>query len=358
MPTASAHSGTTHAGTPHWLLLLLTLFGLVAVAASVAGVRRGVLGSRLGVGGGLLGFLVGGFGGIGLVELQVVADVGPTLTPYYPVASLLVGSTVAVGSVVAGGTLWPTRPDYALLGVVLGTWIAYPAVMPNQGLLHPLGYLLVFAVLALVVAILRRDAGALLARVRSDAAARRVGALTFACVGVFLVFSAGTLTLNPDDGVNKPTHGVVTTLDVADPLVMWPAVEFFFPSVPLSGMVSVGTFLLFSLLAGLVALNAAAVVAAWRAGGDGASAQTLGGMVATTGATACCCCAPAMYGVLSAAFGTAATPAYWAFMDSSSPVSAVFLGLSIVLLTASLVRSPSTGTAARCEVPPGDPAAD
>ena len=357
-PTVSAHSGTTHAGTPHWILLALTLTGLAAVCGCIVGVRRGLLDPHVGATGGLVGFIVGGLGGVGLVEMQVVAEVGPKLAPYYPIASFLIGSSVMVGSVVAGRFLWPTRLDYTLLGVSLGAWIVYPAVMPNQGILHPLGYVLVFAVPALIVTVLRRDASPLIGRVLSDAAARRVGALTFVCVGIFLAFSAGTVTLNPDDGVNKPAHRFVTTLDVADPLVMWPAVEFFYPSIPLSGMISVGTLLLFSFLAGLVALNAATITAEWRAGRDGTSARTLGGMVATTGATACCCCAPAMYGVISAVFGTAATPAYWAFMDSSSPVSASFLALSVALLTASLVRSSATENAARCGVLPREAAAD
>ena len=288
----------------------------------------------------------------------MVAAVGPQLNQYYPIASFLVGSTVMVASVLAGRMLWPTRFDYTLLGVALGAWIMYPVVMPNQGILHPFGYLLVLAVPTLVGTVLRHDASSLVGRVRSDTTARRVGALTFVCVGVFLAFSAGTLTLNPDDGVNKPTHGFVTTLDVADPLVTWPAVEFFFPSIPLSGMLSVGTLLLFSLLAGLVALNAATVTTQWRAGQDGTSARTFGGMIATTGATACCCCAPAMYGVISAVFGASATPAYWAFMDSSSPVSASFLALSVVFLTASLVRSAAVENTEQCEVVPQEAAAD
>lgn len=47
------------------------------------------------------------------------------------------------GSLIAGRLRWPERPRYAFLGILLGGWTMYPAVMPNGGIWHPLGYILV-----------------------------------------------------------------------------------------------------------------------------------------------------------------------------------------------------------------------
>lgn len=89
----------------------------------------------------------------------------------------------------------------------------------------------------------------------------------------------------------------VTTVSVASPLVVWPAVEFYLPAIPLSGVISVGSVLLFSLLGGLVGLNLTVVTAQWHAGRNAASTGSLLEALTTSGATACCCCAPAMYRV-------------------------------------------------------------
>jgi hypothetical protein len=131
----------------------------------------------------------------------------------------------------------------------------------------------------------------------------------------------------------------ITTVMLADPLVSWPAVEFYFPSVPLSGFVSVGTVLLFGFIGSLVGLNVAFVANQWERASDAESSRALFGSLAASGATACCCCAPAMYGVASAVLGAAASPIYWAFMDPTSPVGGTFFAVSVLLLTTSLVRS-------------------
>lgn len=168
---------------------------------------------------------------------------------------------------------------------------------------------------------------------------RIAGLTSGVLVTVFLAFSAGTITLNPGSGVNVPDGQLITTLPVANPLVMWPAVEVYFPSIPFSGMVSVGTAILFSFLETLVALNVAVLVAGWESSADVASSRSLFGTAATTGATACCCCAPALYGITSAILGASASPLYWTFMDSTSPLSGLFLAGSLLLLTGSLVQT-------------------
>jgi hypothetical protein len=342
---AAAHSGTTHAGTPHWLLFVLALVGGAVVAGSVAAYRNALLGGTVGA---LLAFggaIVGAFGLVGLVELQVVAETAPTLTDAWPRVNLVVGALMATGSLVVGRLKWPGRPRYAALGILLAGWVVYPVVMANGGTYHPAGYALVFAVVAAIAYVLKRDAWSVVQSLRLDRRSLAAGLLAGGLFTVFFVFSAGTLTLNPDSGVGLPTEPLVVFLPVSDPLVAWPAVEFVFPSIPLAGYVSVGTVLLMAVLGGLVALNVGVLVQQLRAAepravGDGGEARTSAlGMVASTGATACCCCAPAFYGVLSVLFGASATPAYWAFLDPSSPVGGVFFAASVVLLLGSVIRA-------------------
>ncbi|WP_435181407.1 hypothetical protein [Halorussus sp. AFM4] len=348
----AAHEGTTHAGTPHSILLLFVVLGLGIVIGSGVAVRRRLISGRLGILGAFAGFGIGGFGGIGLVEIQVVAATGPQLTEWYPIASLVVGSMVMLGSQVLGMIYWPRKPRYLGLGILLGVWIMYPALLPNQGVLHPLGYLLVPAIPLSIGYILWHDARGVLRTVVSQRFPRAVGMISAVLFSVFFAFSAGTLSINPDTSAGMRTEGFVTTLPVSGPLVYWPAVEFYLPSIPLAGMVSLGTLLLFGLLGGLIGLNAAVVAVQWDGADDTASTRALAGTLTTTGATACCCCAPAMYGITSAIFGAAATPVYWAFMDPSSPVGGLFFAASVLLLTGSLLRATgSRGTRVNCEVP-------
>lgn len=341
VPTASAHTGTTHAGTPHWVLLGLFVLGLLLIGTARWASTRTVLSNRWGASAMLVGFVLAGLGAIGLVEIQVVATVGPSLNHLYPVASLLVGTTVMVASLLVTRRYWPDRPRYAALGTLLGAWIVYPVTFANDGITNPLGYVIVVSLPLLVGYVVWRDAEPVLRSAFDSSFSRRVGLSTAVFTTVVVAFSAGTVTVNPDPGVNTPTEGFLKTFPVADPLVTWPAIEFFVPAIPLAGMVSVGTVILFGVLGGLVGLNAAVVTDQWQAGRDLSLRGSLFGSLTTTGATACCCCAPAMYGVVSAVFGTAATPVYWAFMDTASPLSSAFLTASVLLLTASLVHAAS-----------------
>lgn len=344
--TAAAHSGTTHAGTPHWLLFLLAFVGLASTVGAFAAYRRDRVGGSTAARVALVGALAGGFGLVGLVELQVVADTGPQIRDVYPTLSLLVGAAMAVGSLVVARLRWPDRPRYAALGILLACWVVYPVVMPNGGTYHPVGYVLVATVVFAVAYVVRRDAWGVLSSLRRDRRPLAAGGVAGALFVAFFSFSAGTLTLNPDAGVGAPTESTVVFLPVADPLVAWPAVEFVFPSVPMAGFVSVGTVVLMALLGGLVALNVGVLVQQARAERSEHGTTSALGMVATTGATACCCCAPAFYGVLSVLFGAAATPAYWAFLDPTSPVGGVFFAASVLLLLGSVVRA-TGGSGAR-----------
>ena len=342
---AAAHSGTTHAGTPHWLLFALAFVGIGVAVVTMAAYRRGRIDGTTGAAAGLVAALAGGFGLVGLVELQVVADTGPQIRSIYPTLSLVVGAAMAVGSLVVGRRRWPERPRYVALGVLLAAWVVYPIVMPNGGTYHFLGYVLVATVVFAVGYVLYRDAWGVVQSLRRDRRPLGAGLAAGALFVGFFAFSAGTITLNPDPGVGAPTESLVVFLPVADPLVAWPAVEFVFPSIPLAGFVSVGTVVMMGLLGSLVAVNVGVLVQQARAESAADGGTSALGMVATTGATACCCCAPAFYGVLSVLFGAAATPAYWAFLDPTSPVGGVFFAASVVLLLGSIIRATGGGQA-------------
>ena len=343
--TAAAHSGTTHAGTPHWLLFALVLLGGGVAASAVTAYRRDAVEGTTSAMLALSAAVVGAFGLVGLVELQVVAETPPTLTDIYPTLSLVVGVAMAVGSLVVGRLRWPRRPRYAALGLLLAAWIVYPVAMHNGGVYNPLGHVLVVSVVLAVGYVLWRDAWGIVQSLRRDRRPLAAGLSAGALFAIFFLFSAGTVSLNPDSGIGAPTESLVVFLPVSDPLVAWPAVEFVFPSVPMAGYFSVGTALLLALLGSLVTLNVGVMVQQWRAGSSESSGTSALGMAATTGATACCCCAPAFYGVISVLFGAAATPAYWAFMDPSSPVGGVFFATSVVLMLGSVVRSTGGGRA-------------
>ncbi|MFB6139147.1 MAG: hypothetical protein ABEJ26_01770 [Halosimplex sp.] len=342
-----AHAGTTHAGTPHWVLGALTLVGLVAAVGGWRVLRDADASTRLGVGLVAAGVLAVIAGGIGLVEIQIAPRDAPAWTEWFDAVNAAVSVLLAVGSLAVVRRRWPERPRYVGLGLLLAAWIGYPSLMPDSGLSNPLGYPLAVAVPVAVGYLLYRDAGDGLRRVGgarlpaalSDLRSAVVAGVSFVLFAVFFAFSAGTMTLAPDVTAEIAGEGFVRTYVVASPLVYWPAVEFYVPSIPLSGYVSVGTVLLVGLLGGLVALNAALVARQWEADGAVQSPRAMVGTVAASGATACCCCAPALYGALGVVLGAAASPVYWAFMDPSSPVGGLFFAASVLVLTGSAIRA-------------------
>ena len=344
----AAHAGTTHAGTPHWLLAALVAVGFALLFVGWRRLSRDNGDLRIGIAallGGLLAVLVGG---IGLVEIQVTPEVAPAWASSGGVINVAVASLLAVGSLGVVRRRWPERPRYVALAFVLAVWIAYPVVMPNSGLTNPLGYLVVFAVPVTIAYVFARDGGDRLVRALSDRTSRAVTAVSFLLFSAFFAVSAGTVTLNPDTTARTAGEAFVRLHPVASPLVYWPAVEFYVPSIPAAGYVSVGSALLIAVLGGLVALNAGLVTRQWQTGGTPDSPETMLGAVASSGATACCCCAPAFYAAIGGVFGTAASPVYWAFLDPTSPVGGLFLAASVLLLVGSAIRYVDTDT---CRIP-------
>ncbi|MFH5800965.1 hypothetical protein [Haladaptatus sp. CMAA 1911] len=335
----AAHSGTTHAGTPHGILFVLFFGGLCAMVGAGMAARRNVLSLPL------IGVLLTAgafsavFGGVGLVEIQVVGQTPPTLITIYPVLSILLAGALSIGGFLFVRFKYPTKPQYAVLCLLLAGWIGYPTVMPNQGYYSPLGYGLVLGLPFLIAYIIWTDARGVLQSLRLQTIPKVVGVGAGLLMSIFFAFSAGTMSFSPDTGINAPTKAFLIPYQVASPLVVWPAVEWYFPSIPFTGYLSVGTLVLMSILGGLIGLNAAVVVQQWSTAGSVAGKQLFSGSLAASGATACCCCAPAFYGALSVLFGTAVTPVYWSFMIPSSPVGSTFFAASVLLLLGSVLQS-------------------
>lgn len=337
VPTVAAHGGTLHAGTPHWILLGVLLFGggILGLSLFVGPRKAETLPPVLAAA--FVGALFLIVGAIGLTEIQIEplgTDPTPLPRAWLPGIALGVGGAVVLASLNLGIWRWSQRPRYAALGMVLGMWIIYPALFPAREYRHPLGYALVAVVPLLVGDILRQDVYPALAD--TGQTARRTGlgaALLFAS---FLLFSTGQFTLNPEPVAATDPFVVVTGL--ASPLVIWPAVEVYLPSVPFFGALSVGTAITFALLAGIVGTNAVLATTMWRSDASVDSAPGVIGGIATTGATACCCCAPAIYGVVGALLGVSASPLYWVFLDPASPLGAMFFMGAIVFMTWSAVR--------------------
>lgn len=349
---AAAHGGTAHAGMPHWVFLGLTLLGVGIVALSIYfGRTRWAAAPKRTIKSLLVGAVIAMIGTIAVIQIQI-EPVGttPAALEWYPLFAVIVGGSILTASLFGGLVRWPTRPRYPLLGVLLGLWVLYPAVLPGAGYTNPLGYLLVVVVPLTVGYIFWRDVSPALSSTVVDAFSRRVGGVVATLFTIFFLFSAGLFTVNPDEGVNAPTEAFVTTASFANPLVIWPAVEFYLPSIPLSGALSIGTALVIGLLAALIGINTALMTTVWQRDIQLSTTVGAGGTVATTGATACCCCGPAVYAIASAILGVSASPLYWAFLAPSSPLGALFFVGAVVLLTASSVRlTHSLNDAGICE---------
>lgn len=353
IPIASAHGGTLHAGTPHWILLGLLLIGIGFVGGGLLWVRNDTRDTRL-IGGIVFsGAILILIGAIGLTEIQIEplgTDPTPIPRAWYPLIGMIVGGLVILVSVNLGIWRWSHRPEYAALGGILGVWILYPVLLPATEYQHPLGYMLVVSVPILVSYIVWKDVWPAIRE--ASQFARRTGVVTAVLFVIFLLFSTGQFTLNPEAITANPDTQFIVVTEYASPLVLWPAVEMYYPSIPFFGALSVGTVITFVILTGLVGTNAVLMTMVHQ---SESSINTPGGVMgglATTGATACCCCAPAFYGVISAVFGISASPLYWTFLDPASPLGTIFFAGATVLMTGSTVQlARSLGDAGVCPAP-------
>ena len=337
---AAAHGSQHPQPYPQWLALVVLVVGAGVVAGSVIAGRRG-LERTTALGGVFLGLFVAAAGAVGLVQLSPVKTLSASQTPidraWYAPLTLAVGIAIAVGSLVVGRLKFKQRPSYAFLGALLGMWVAYPVL---GGLENPVGYLLVFALPVAVAYVVYRDARGILARVARDRAARRFGVGTGVLAALFFAFSMGMVTFVPEHGIGVPDHGFVEITPVANPLVYWSGVEFFFPGVPASGVVSLGMAIQVGLVAALIGLNGAVIANQWRTAapaGTAGTTETTTGTAAVAAPNACCCCGPVVSELAVVAVGpSAAAPLYWLFVDLASPVGALFFVGSVGLLAGNL----------------------
>lgn len=367
LPVASAHGGEHTPDIPQWYALVVLLGGFAVIGTSVLLERRDhVSSTRNALYGVFAGILLTIAGGIGIVQLSRIDTYSAASMPfprewYLPIA-LFAGFSIVMASVVLGQFRWRTRPRYTVLGTLLGLWVAYPAlVRGNTTYHHPIGYVIVACVPLVLGYIVWIDGRALLAQIRSDTVARRFGLGVGLSVSIFFMFSTGMLSFVPEEGtidgvdlMHVPPF--LDTQPAANPLVLWPAVEFWLPQIPFSGLLSVGTLILVGILGGLVGLNAAVVAHQWVGGSGGNSTQSTAGAAAIVGPNACGCCGPMLAELAVVVIGpSAAAPLYWLFVDLSSPVGSLFFVVSVALLTGSFVYAANELTGGdRCAVPAAD----
>lgn len=352
---AAAHGGEHTPAIPQWYGLVVLLLGFGVIGASIVWKRTGRLTTERALRGILLGVGGAALGGILLVQLSPIDEYStigmPFARTWYLPLTLGVGLAIIVGSIFFGQFRWPSRPRYAVLGMLLGLWVAYPALITGAATYHhPVGYLIALAVPVTVGYIVWRDGRAVLSTVGKNTVARRFGLGVGGIMAVFFMFSTGLISLVPEEGIVngvETTHlpAFIHTQPAANPLVMWPAVEIWLPQIPLSGMFSVGTLLLVGLLGGLVTINAMLAAHQWLDTGSGGSTQSTAGAAALVGPNACGCCGPMFAQLAVVLVGpSAAAPLYWLFVDLSSPVGSFFFVASVALLAGGFTYSAGTLT--------------
>ena len=359
----AAHGGEHTPNIPQWYGLVLLLGGMGVLGASVLLERRDRLATtEHALYGVFVGVVIATLGGILLVQLTPVDELSGSSMIFpralYLPLQLGVGLSMIMASVFLGQLRWPTRPRYAVLGILLGLWVAYPALIRGSATYHhPVGYLIALAVPLTVGYIIWRDGRNVLRVVAQDTVARRFGLGVGGVMTIFFVFSTGILALVPEEGIingQKTIHApaFIDTVPTVNPLVAWPAVAFWFPSIPLSGMVSIGTLLLVGLLGGLVTVNATLAAHQWLHESGANSAQSTAGAAAIVGPNACGCCGPMFAQLAVVLLGpSAAAPLYWLFVDFSSPVGSFFFVGSVALLTGGFVYSANALSFEHCALP-------
>jgi hypothetical protein len=342
VPTAAAHGGGATAGLTRLDALVIALWGLVVVGATVALGRTNRVSTATSLYGVLVGLAVVVLGAIlfnGLIpDPTYDASTMPFPRSWYLPLTLAIGLLVGVGSFAIGWVRWPTRPRYTFLGLLLAFWITYEGLLSGHSShVSPLGYLIVLATPVLVGYIVWTDAGDVLQSVLRDAVARRFGIGVAGVVALFFMSMSGYLSFFPEGDLHERTAAVVPAVYQ---LVAWPTLEVLIPEVPLFVAISPGVFIVVGVLSGLVGLNAALIARQWRVGVGAGTTESTVGTGAIVGTCTCGCCGPLVAKLAVVAAGPSlAAPLYWVFIDSASPLGSVFIVGSILLFTGSLVYS-------------------
>lgn len=273
------------------------------------------------------------------------ADSMPFSRSWYPLIALSLGFLIMTLSIIVGLLRWPTRPRYIFFGILMGLWIAYPYLIPDQASdTHPLGYLIVLGTPVFVGYLIRKDAGDLLSVVLRDPVARRFGIGVGIVATVYFLSVTGYLSFVPEPGVYNRDQSFIGILSHIYELVRWPMLFTYLPDVPLVPIfllvISPGVLVVTGLLGGLIGLNSALIAHHWRVEEQVGKTKSTTQTAAVVGCSTCGCCGPLVAQVAILAAGPSiAAPLYWVFIDSASPLSALFIVAAIVLFTGSLIYS-------------------
>lgn len=349
VPVASAHGGLVYVNgirLAQWYGLIPLVLGIGLVLGSRYLPRLYPASAQYALYGVFAGLVVAVFGAIWIVQLSPIEWY--TTEPIIPRSlhaplMFLFGTVIMLASVIGGRLRWPRRPRYAGFGVLLGCWVAYPGLsaIGIYTVTHPLGYLIVFSLVVALCYVLWRDARGVLGQLYADRRARYFGIATGLLAVVFFMFSSGMLYVIPDEGVGVDlTQRIIAVLPIEDPLVIWPALEFWLPGIPLGGVISVGTALLIAIFGGLIGMNGALFAFQWNRSGSAGTSQTTAGAAGMAAPQACCCCGPALSQVGVVLFGPSiAAPIYLLFADPTSSIGSLFFVASVAILTGTLVRA-------------------
>jgi hypothetical protein len=343
IPIASAHDGTETMGITRWHGIGILLSGVLVVAIAVIAKRTEYATPTTALSGILLGLAIAIFGAVLFEGLSPDPNYAASSMPFprswYKPLSLGLGLGIAVISFVVGWLRWTTRPRYTFFGILMGLWVAYPELIPGQGSgTHPLGYAIVLVTPIFVGYILWKDAWPVLRTVLVDSVARRFGIGVGVLTGLFFASVSGYISFLPEEGF--PQEVTVVVLPSNYQLVRWSTLEVAIPQIPFFIALSMGLVLIVGLLSVLVGLNAAMIARQWRLEQQAGMVESTAGTGAIVGSCTCGCCGPLVAKIAILAAGPSiAAPLYWVFVDTASPLSPLFIIVSIVLFTGSLVYS-------------------
>jgi MFS family permease len=274
------------------------------------------------------------------------AESMPFHRSWYAPMALGLGMVVAIASFLLVVWRWPGRPRYAFFGLLMASWISYPYLVPRMGRdTHPLGYLIVLATPLVVGYVVWKDVGDVLGDVLEDHVARRFGSGVTLLLTLFFLAMTGYLSFFPKTEV--PNETAIVVLPVLYQLVVWPTLELAFPSVPFFLALSLGQIVIIGTLSALVGINSAVIARYWRLNDSAGGTQGTVGAATLIGTCTCGCCGPLVAKITVLAAGpTIAAPLYWIFVDSASPLSAVFIVATLTIFTTSLIYSVRRGSTA------------
>lgn len=339
----SAHDEAGNVGVSQWHGIVLLLLGVLLVATIVGAKRTGYIEPTPGLAGILAGLTVAVFGAILFEGVSPDPTYAASSIPFprswYTPLSVGLGVGMAVASLVVGWLRWPTRPRYTFFGVLIGLWVAYPELVSGQTSdTHPLGYTIVLVTPIFVGYILWKDAWPVLQTVLRDPVAQRFGTGVGLLTGLFFASVSGYVSFIPEEGF--PHEVTIAVLPSNYQLVRWSTLEVAIPQIPLFVALSVGLVVVVGLMSVLVGLNAAIIARQWRLDRDAGMVRGTAGTGVIVGSCTCGCCGPLVAKIAILAAGPSiAAPLYWVFVDTASPLSPLFIIVSIVLFTGSLVYS-------------------